>query len=371
MNPQYNEEEQSKGNKGEKAGLFALSLVDDLVIAGIMVGGVAALTIGKKFGKIVGNIPGWAKSQAERFTRSDFRAGFSYFPRVNKATMFLAETLGRKGIISATLAGSLLFGSVAEAHNIVPVGKEAAISVRAQKLKGMVEHIAVESETDPIKRENLTNWLYETSIHESGKLTHRRQLITEKYKVWDVKAKKWKTKKRLVERGRARSIMGMEPRTAEDLVKWAGNNPMERSILAAESGIAYKKLAAMSSEELSNLLMQHDHFAAALSVTKASWIKHQFKAEIPGTIGERAVYTARRYYAGPKQNTYIRQYLQDNREVAAAVKASALSNVIKKHVETKPVQGLVNNVLHERKIMHNVSSNIKKTSSMWRIFGRR
>jgi len=83
-------------------------------------------------GKIVGHRPGWANQQNEENTDSDFRAGYSYFPRVNKSYSFMEKyKLGKKGLISVALAGSMLFGGSVSAENLYGLSSRAEEKLNA------------------------------------------------------------------------------------------------------------------------------------------------------------------------------------------------------------------------------------------------
>ena len=351
-NPEY--EDEDSGEK--KSAVVAASILDDVAYALIIAGATAAGILGKRIGKIIGNVPGRMKSLVEEALKSDFRSGHSYLPRINQSESFLnsVRRFGRRGAISALIGTALLTGIVktAYAHDFVRISGKIPIITKSKQLRTLTDYIAGISDTTAISKKNASDILFETAVHESDLLRHKRQLITKG--------------RNLVERGVGRSIFMIEPKTAKNLVKWASTRPNMMNLLTTTSGLTAKQLTSMTRDELARYMMKHDHFSAALARIK------YFSApgKIPSTAEGRSVYWGK-WYQGTNNPVNEMKYLRDNRLISKEIKASALSNVIKKHLDVKPTQGLVNNVLHERKVMHNISSNTKKAASMWQIFGRR
>jgi hypothetical protein len=235
----------------------------------------------------------------------------------------------KKGIISAALAGSMMFGGTAYAHNEVAVGENVPIIQRTEKLKSLTDRIAGVG--------NASDLLYETAIHESGDLKYSRQMVT----------KKIGKKNYLVPEGRARSIFMVEPETAKNLVDWSKTRPKALNLLVAESGKTAEELFSMSKSQLAGLLMEHDHFAAAMARVKYL----SSPGKIPGTLEARSKYWADYYMAGQKRDVKARQYVTDNQRVAEQVTAARTAEIMKKNnaIAPKPTAGLVNKALHSSK----------------------
>lgn len=268
--------------------------------------------------------------------------------------------ISRKGLVGLALSGSLMFGGIAEAANSVPVGNNVSIMTRTHRLKGLTKYISNMAEQDPAKRTNLANWLYETPIHESQMLQHRRQVV-------------WKGKKghrKPVEAGPARSIFGLEMPTSTELIAFSFKKKQTalKKLLTSTSGMTSKQLRGLTQDQLSNLLMSNDKFAASIAVAKSRWIERVFGDTIPGTTAERAVYTADHFYGGKNREAYRIKYLEDNAIVAEKIKAAQIAATMKKHSGPPPpkTNGLVNDVLHNNKIGHNVKSLTKRNTSFFR-----
>jgi hypothetical protein len=327
MNPEQNNQQ----GPNEKRLLATAMVLDDVVLAGILMGGAAA--VGMARGSIKGGLSAMMRKSGS----------LSRFKR-----------LGKKGAISVFIAATLLAGSAprAFADNRVVTNRTTPVSEKVQQLRSLTDYVSGIYDTKDIAKKNASDMLFETAVHESQRLTHKRQVI--------------KQGKVLVEKGRARSIFMVEPITAKNLVRWASTKPRAMNLLTTTSGLTAKELTAMTRQQLADFMMQHDHFAAAIARVKYLSVP----GKIPSTAEARAVYWGK-WYQGTNNPVKQQQYLRDNRLIAEEVKASALSNVVQKHIEVKPTQGLVNKVLHEGKIMHNVASKTKKASRMWRIFGGR
>lgn len=283
---------------------------------------------GKPYNKIIGHHPGWANKQTERAIESDFTAGMSYTGSMSNMSKF-----GKKGLIAVTLAGSLMFGGTALADNVVPVGSDISIIERTERLRKLTDRMAGLTETTLEKQMNVSNQLFETAIHESGDLKYSRQMV--------VKDKK------LVPRGRARSIFMIEPETAKNLVDWSKTRPKAMNLLVSESGKTAEELLGMSKNQLASLLMEHDHFAAAMARVKYLSVP----GEIPGTLEARSKYWADYYMAGQKRDAKARQYVTGNQRVAEQVTAARTAEIIKRNSAVAPKQtaGLVNRVLQGSK----------------------
>ena len=359
--------------------------------------------------KIVGHHPGRMNSQVEDDIRSDFTAGKSYDPKpgspsdsngfyiyrsnadrndynltgaagfaanaiddviilsalVAGGTLYgAARGLGsgimsgvkgmvgsrvfKKGVVSIALSASLFTASPSQAHNVIPTRGEASVAKSSEALRKRVDYVAGLYTTDPVKRKNAADMLYETAVHESDLLRYRRQVITSKGK--------------RVEKGVGRSIFMVEPTTAKDLVSWAGKKPKAMKLLTSTSGLTKKKLLSMSKDELANYLMSHDHFAAAMARLRYVWAP----GAIPSTKGERAKYWSK-YYQTKNDPALTKKFLNDNRIISEELKAASLSKVVKKHIPRPgPTQNVVGN-LHKTKVMHNVASKAKKYSNMKKI----
>ena len=284
------------------------------------------------------------------------------------AKLEMVNRFGKRGAMAAFMASFLFAGSAAYAHNEVSVGRNISYTVRSEQLRAQADRIAAAAETNPVLAKNLSDWLYETPIHESGKLTSRRQLISKNYKVWNAKKKKWINKVKLSPTGFARSIYGVQPPTAQFLVGWAKNEPSVMSLLTTESGKTAQELGRMTQMELGQFMMQHDHFAAAIAAANTRFSN----VLIPETLDKRAAYTAKYYNRGKHQTQYAAKYISDNREMANSLKAEALSRTAQKRIAPQqPTQGLVNSVLHDSKIQHAISSGRKKVSRLFNLFRRR
>jgi hypothetical protein len=139
------------------------------------------------------------------------------------------------------------------------------------------------------------------------------------------------------------------------------------NLLTTSSGLTAKQLTAMTRKQLASYLVEHDHFAAAVAMVKYLSVPES----IPSTQEARAAYWSK-YYQGTNNPVKQDAYLRDNRLIAQELKATALSNVVKKHLQPQqPTQGLVNRVLHDAKVKHAISSTRKKVGDIFRLFGRR
>ena len=216
-------------------------------------------------------------------------------------------------------------------------------ATRAEQLRKATDYVASLSETSPASRQHVSDLLFETAIHESGGLKYTHQF--------------W---------GKSIGIFQIEPETAKNLVKWASTRPRAMDLLTTTSGLTAKELTSLTKQQLADRISKNETFAAAVARVKY----FSSPGHIPSTMEARAVYWGK-YYQGDNNPVKEQQYMRDSRLIAEEVKASALSNVVAKHVEVRPTQGLVNKVLHDNKVMHNVASNTKKSSRMWRILGRR
>lgn len=373
---------------------FGVGLIDDAIIVAFLASAALARAGGRSLTKIIGNAPGRMGSWVEDFLRSDFRAGKSYYPIENKSDQTLygqirvqdklkdiPSPLGnktnvasvisrdvvdrssdlkkmflnfnRKKILSAAIVGSMFLGGRVEAHNLVPVGKNVSVVQASKALRQLTDYTSGLYEKGSTKVKNASDILYETAIHESQLLKHRRQVVRDGRK--------------LVERGVARSIWMVEPRTAKDIVFWASKHPRAMNLLTTSSGLTSKELTRMSRDQLAQYLVQHDHLAASIALLKYDLAP----GDIPSTKEARAAYWSK-YYQGKSNPVKEQKYLSDNRLMAEEVKAASLSGVMKRHIKpSQPTQGLVNKVLHESKVQHSISSSVKKLSSLYRFMGRR
>lgn len=246
--------------------------------------------------------------------------------------MNLLKEFAKDLVISTVISTTLGFGGVAQAHNEVPV--KGDIETRATALSNLTNRVAGGG--------NAAAQLYETAIHESGGLKYNRQMIT----------KKIEGKTRLVPEGVARSIFMVEPTTAKNLVRWSADHPKAMDLLVRESGRTAKELGGMSKLELANLMMEHDHFAAAMARVKYL----SSPGKIPGTLEERASYWSK-FYQGTNNKIKRQQYLNDVRGFEESLRAYKLEKVMKKHVvQTTNTVGLTNKALHESKTMSKVGT---------------
>jgi hypothetical protein len=193
---------------------------------------------------------------------------------------------------------------------------DLSIAKRTEELRKLTDHIASQTEMQAMRRQNVSDLLFEPAIHESGGLQ------------WAERGK-----------GVANSFFMIEPQTAEYLVKWSKKNPRAMNLLVEESGKTSQELLSMNQGQLAKLIQEHDHFAAAMSRVKYM----SAPGAIPGTIEERAKYWADNYMAGQKRDVKARQYITDNLRVAEEVRA------IKTLPISKPTAGLTNKVLQGSK----------------------
>jgi hypothetical protein len=219
------------------------------------------------------------------------------------------------------------------------------IAERSAQVRRTTDYVAALGNKDPSYQKNVSDLLYETAAQESMRFRYDKQVGGQ---------------------GKAVSIFQIEPKTAENLVKWSATRPEALNLLTTTSGLTAKQLSALTRDQLVDSLAKNEKFAAAMARVKYLSVP----GKIPSTLEARAAYWSK-WYQGTNNPVKQDQYLRNSRLIAEEVKASALSNVIKKHIEVKPTQGLVNKVLHEGKIMHNVASKTKKSSRMWKILGRR
>ena len=288
--------------------------------------------------KIVSSIPSWGKTVTGVFTGSDFQAGNSYLPQAGSpgwGGAFATISASRiRGIVStATLAGALLWSGLSQATQPPSV----------DQLKADIASVEASYDRTAAGRVNASNMLYETAVHESGRLKFNRQMVKEHG--------------HLVPRGVARSVFMIETKTAKNLVAWAKNKPRARNLLTTESGFTYKKLAMMSQSELGDYLVKNNKFAAAIARLKYA----SSHGKIPGTLESRAHYWSK-YYQGTNDYSKEKQYISDNRKMAEELKAASLSKVVRKHIRPlKTNAGLVQK-MHDTKIGHAISSLSKKLS---------
>lgn len=194
---------------------------------------------------------------------------------------------------------------------------DVSLAKRSTELRNLTDHIAGATELNVINRKNVSDILFETAIHESGGLQ------------WSERGK-----------GIASSIFMIEPSTAEYMVKWSKKNPKAMNLLVAESGKTSEELLSMSKGQLSKLIQEHDHFAAAMARVKYMSVP----GAIPGTVEGRSKYWADNYMAGQKKDIKAKQYIDDNIRVAKEVKAAgSIATAPKKTV------GLTNKVLQDSK----------------------
>jgi hypothetical protein len=303
------------------------------------------------------NLPsGLTKKSLLKSYAESFNIGLSQFRASNKTGALRRSgffnkitRISKGGVISAALAGSLLFGTgTALADNLVPVGKKISVIEKTTKLRSLTDYIAGITEKSAAGIKNVSDLLYETSIHESMRLGASRQIA------------------RGGKPGIARSIFMIEPVTAKNLVNWARNKPKAMSLLTTASGKTAKELSAMTRAELADFLMAHDHFGAAMARVKYMSVP----GKIPSTREARAAYWSK-YYQGTSNPVKEAQYLRDSRLISAEVKAAQISRVVVRHLSpARPVQGLVNRVLHEGKTGHAIKSVHKKIGKLLNMFRR-
>lgn len=321
---------------------FVVGLADDIAIAAVL--GVSSLAIGAA-ASILGRA--YAGGSASKLLAS------RYLGKGSGAMGRLFSGSFRKGAASALIAGSLMLAGprVAEAHNVIPVGSEAPIAQRASALRAQTDYIASIYDFGKAQQKNVSSLLYETAVHESELIKYRRQ-----YNI--VKGKR-------VETGVARSIWGVEPATAKDIVGWAKTNKKAMNLLTTTSGLTAQKLTAMTKADLADYLVKHDHFAVAIARLKYA----RAPGSIPSTLEERAAYYSKRYQTQNKPEITAK-YISDNREMAKELEAASLSKVIKKHVAPKPYTHRVVGDLNQAKTMHGVASKAKKMNVMKKILSR-
>ena len=336
-NPVYGQDTQKTAPSSKSV---AISFADD--IAFILVGSLIAghAESGKPFNKIFGALPTWAKTITEFAIKMDFAAGHSYKPIPGSpgwsgAFAVLSANRIRKIVSTAALAGSVLMGTMAHAQDMTPIQQSSSV------LRSITNQVASAYDKDPLRANVASNMLYETAVHESGLLKHKRQLIEEGG--------------HLVERGYGRSVFMIEASTAKNLIHWAGNKRKAINLLTEESGISYKKLSMMSRQEVGDYLMKNDKFAAAIARLKYASVP----GRIPATIEGRASYWSK-YYQGTSDPRKQREFLSDNRKMAEEVKAGAISKVVGRHIQKMPKHYGIVQRMHNNKIGHGISSMAKK-----------
>lgn len=292
---------------------------------------------GKPFSKLAGQIPSWASTMTGVFTGgSDFTSGHSYFPNPGSpgwsgAFSVMEANRIRNGVAALTLVGSLLFGGAAQAQT--PVQSSSVLQREIASVESVYDFNAT-------TRNNASNLLYETAVHESGLLRYNRQLVNSSGK--------------MVEHGFGRSKFMIESSTAKNLVSWAKKRPRARNLLTTESGYTYKQLSHMSRKELGNYLMTNEKFAVALARLKYA----SSPGSIPSTLEGQAAYWSK-YYQGTNDYSKQKQFISDNRKMSEEVKASSISKVVGSHI--RPIQRHPSVIgMHNNKIGHNIKSFSKK-----------
>ena len=320
-----------------------LALSDDIFFAAAM--GLVALAHGR-LNKIIGSRPGRMKSLIEETLKSDFRAGHSYFPRENKSAMMLFRRylgnigkFGSRNVVATVLTGSLLLGTygTAKAGDIIPIGQKVSATVKSEKLRSVTDYVAGLTEKTSQNVKNISDLLYRTAIHESGGLRYERSLSG----------------------GPERGPFQIRPTTAKNMINWSKNYPDVRGILEATSKKPYRELSKITEKELSNMLLRNDLFSASIARIK---YMTTLRGKVPVGEIEDSIAWANGYWAGKKNLRPLRasQFLKSNNEFAIEESAAYMSNVMKPHTMIPPkTHGLVNDVLHNNKIKHNIASQDK------------
>lgn len=248
---------------------------------------------------------------------------------------------GRGGLIAAAIASSLMFGGIAQAHNEVPVGKNVSVVQKDAALRSLTDRIAGFTEKTSEAATRVSNQLYRTAIHESGGLKYSRQVASGGAQ------------------GVARSIFMVEPYTANAMVRWSTGQYWDtqkrtwvqskqraiqktaQSLLEKESGLPISVLVRMGEGKLADLMMEHDHFAAAMARTKYL----SLKGGIPESLEEGARYWGKGYQ-GTNNPVKIKKFIRDNLdfegEVKKATNALKIKQVMKNHTaQSSNTVGLV------------------------------
>lgn len=253
-------------------------------------------------------------------------------------------SLARKSAASVALTASIMLGGSAHADDIVNVHGKIPLYQKYDQLVGLVDKVT--SPSDVLFKKQLI----ETATHESGNLKFSRRAY------WNKTLHRWD------ETGPDRSIFMIQPGKtgAGDIIgRWLKKHPREIPLAERSSGMRYKDLALLSDNQVGDLLMKKDFFAAAMARFK--YLSTKWKPS--DDINVRA-FEWSRYYQGTRNPVERQQYIDDTKRMSMELKASHLGGVMGKHIHPmKPTAGIVHK-MHNNKIGHNIASVAKKLARM-------
>jgi len=299
-NPEYGQESFPEGRN-----ILPLLAASDDIAAALVVLGLGSL--GKRVGKITGNVPGRMKSVIERALKSDFRSGHSYAPRTNlsqRSVLDPREYLFDPSQVFTRLEKIRSKGQLIDrwrSEKLVPRGVDAVRILGQWNING--------------RKVSLLGFPGRTANWGAGSL---KQLFYQ-------------------------SQYGTGGKTAGDWFAFAGwiDKPW------AEHGMPKHWFVKGTSSDVES------RFGSQIFQAAARHLK-----TVPWEAGENVV-----------DLDLMQSYAVRMKTLESS--AAARGHVSMPHLPSSPpIQGLVNKVLHGNKIMHNIKSATKKAAVMWKILGR-
>jgi hypothetical protein len=246
-----------------------------------------------------------------------------------------------KAATSVSIASSLAVSPMSYADEVsktVISGTKKLFTENQKKLLASIDDVLALTDKGSKNLTATRNLLYRTAIHESGGLKYTKQIGG----------------------GPARSWFQIEYNTAKDIVqRYAARTDKKgyMSIFEKFSGKTRKEILALDKTGLNDVVQNNLNFSTTVARLKYKMVPDA----VPTGLDAQSKYWGK-YYQSKSDPKKIKQFIEINKKYEIN---DLMAKTVKEKL-IKPTSGLTNNVMHNKKTMHQIEDIVEKTKHLFK-----